>query len=144
MHKKRLSSLLTFSYKFVIPLIFFGIIILLDYLLKKQGKTKDLISINITYIITMTLGYLPLLNIKKVWYDSKKLYDSNFFTDKEYKLETIKCISRCFFFFYKIHLDNNEKNKKIKFIPREFGNFRYLFKKPNTIIELEKSVAKRK
>lgn len=136
--------MLTFPCKFVTPLIFLGILILLDHTLSKQGLRNDIIGINTTYVLTMTLGYLPLLNIKKVWYDSKKIYYSNFFFDKECKLEDIKFIKRGFLLFYIIHLDNAEKIKKIKFIPRESGNFVYLFKKPDTVIELEKLVAQRK
>ena len=91
----------------------------------------------------MTIGCLPTSNIKKVYCDSRNLYVSNFFTQKEYKLESVISIKRWLIFFFKIRVEENGKRSRIKYLPREFGNISYLFRKPDSIIELEKLVERK-
>ena len=144
MEKTRASSIFTFFYKFIVPTILVVLLIIFNLLIKEKTTRADLIGINLIYIFFFFIGYLPLLNIKKVFYDTQNIYTSNFLTEKEYKLESVVGVKRWLLFFYKLHLDETEKNKKIKFFPREFGNLSYLLKKPISVIELEKLVEKRK
>jgi hypothetical protein len=142
--KKRQSSLLTIFYKFFIPIIFIGFLFILNHLIRGKATREDLIGINISFIVVMTIANLPTLNVKKVFSDSKNLYVSNYFYEKEYKLESIISINRWLVFFFRIRLEEAGKTKKIKYLPREFGSVRYLLRKPNSIIELEKLVERRK
>jgi len=142
-NKKRHSSLLTVFYKFFIPIIFIGFLLFINYLLEEKATREDKIGINLSFILIMTIGCLPTSNIKKVYCDSRNLYVSNFFTQKEYKLESVISIKRWLIFFFKIRVEENGKRSRIKYLPREFGNISYLFRKPDSIIELEKLVERK-
>jgi len=141
---KRLSSILTFVYKIILPILLLGILILLNFVLKGKATKEDLLGINISYLIIMTIGYLPISNIKEVYFDSKKLYYSNYFIKKESELNSIIKVKRWMFFFFRIFIENEGNIKKMKFLPREFGSLHYLFNKSESIIELERLIKKSK
>ncbi|MGQ1945468.1 hypothetical protein ACT3CD_00020 [Geofilum sp. OHC36d9] len=139
-NKKRITTRLTIVYKFILPVILIGILVALNLAIKEVASKTDLIVINCLCLIMMTIGYLPMLNIKKVHIDSKKVYCSNYFSEKEYELKSIIKVKRWLIFHYRIFLEKEGKIKKIKFLPFEFLRLDYLLKKPDSIVKLERRI----
>tara|TARA_R110002051_G_C8544299_1_gene471675 strand:+ start:90 stop:533 length:444 start_codon:yes stop_codon:yes gene_type:complete len=141
-NRKRISSKLTVLYKFVLPVILICILTALNLAIKEVASTTDLIVINVLCFFMLTIGYLPMSNIKKVHVDSKKIYCSNYISEKEYEIKTIFKVKRWLFFHYRIFVKTDGQIKKIKFLPLEFGSLNYLFIKPDSILKLEQNINK--
>ncbi len=139
-NKKRITTRLTIVYKFILPIILIGILIALNLAIKEVANRTDILVINGLCLFLLTIGYLPMSNIKEIHIDSKKIYCSNYFSEKEYELKTIIKVKRWFFFHYRIFLEKDGNIKKIKFLPLEFLSLTYLFKKPDSVIILERKI----
>ena len=138
--KKRISTRLTLFYKLVLPIILIGFLIALNIAIKEVANKIDLVVINILGLVLMTIGYLPMSNIKKVYINSSKIYCSNFLSEKEYEIKTIIKVKRWLIFHYRIFIEIDGRIKKIKFLPREFLSLSYLFQKPDSIKNLERKI----
>lgn len=138
--KKRISTRLTLFYKLFLPIILIGFLIALNIAIKEVANKIDLVVINILGLVLMTIGYLPMSNIKKVYINSSKIYCSNFLSEKEYEIKTIIKVKRWLIFHYRIFIEIDGRIKKIKFLPREFLSLSYLFHKPDSIKNLERKI----
>jgi hypothetical protein len=138
--KKRISTRLTLFYKLVLPIILIGFLIALNIAIKEVANKTDLVVIIILSLVMMTIGYLPMSNIKKVYINSSKIYCSNFLSEKEYEIKTIIKVKRWLIFHYRIFIEIDGRIKKIKFLPREFLSLSYLFRKPDSIKNLERKI----
>ena len=138
--KKRISTRLTLFYKLVLPIILIGFLIALNIAIKEAANKIDLVVINILGLVLVTIGYLPMSNIKKVYINSSKIYCSNFLSEKEYEIKTIIKVKRWLIFHYRIFIEIDGRIKKIKFLPREFLSLSYLFQKPDSIKNLERKI----
>ena len=97
--RKKLSSNLTFIYKFIIPLFLVGLIVFVNLTIDSKEEADSVITINIALTVFSLIAYLPLMNVE---YTKSKLIVSNFRTVQEYNLKNVKDISCGLFFFTKL------------------------------------------
>lgn len=97
-NRKKLSSNLTFFYKFIIPLLLIGLIVFVNTTLTFYDKLGIKI-VNSILIVFSLLSYLPLINIKKVEYSKSRLIVTNYRKETVYFLKEVKDIYVGLFFF---------------------------------------------
>ena len=115
-NRNKLSSSLTFIYKFIFPLFLICLIVFVNLTIDSNEKPESVIAINAVLIIFSIIAYLPLMNIKKVEYNKSKLIVSNFRTVNEYNLKDIKNIYCSLFYFYYIIIENKNGWKKVRYL----------------------------
>ena len=142
-YKKRLSSNLTFPYKYFVPILPVALAVWINLTIDKENNQGYFIPLNLLFLIIFLIPFSQLKNLKKVEYDKNNLIVSNFFKIKKYRLNDIIGVKRWFFLFYKISVKTNNKIVKIKFLsPANERMFRP-FGKLNSIINFEKIIQKK-
>jgi len=138
--RKRLSSILTFPYKYIVPLVPIGLAIFVNLVIDKESNKGYFIPVNLFFLIFFLIPFIQLKNIKKVEYNKNNLIISNFFKTEIYQLKDVTEVKRWFFYFYKIYVKTNEGIRKIQFIPSINERMIRPFKKLDSIIEFEKRI----
>lgn len=142
MKKKKLSSNITVIYKFIIPI---GLLVLMMglnlALIFNTGfiSKETLIPLDVFFCF-FSLFLIPLIKLKKVEYDNKYLYVSNYY--KQYRItnKNIKKVKRHLIYFYKITYYQNGIKKSMIFLPHINEVFFSFFSKPRSIKEFEKLI----
>ena len=138
--RKRLSSILTFPYKYIVPLIPIGIAIIVNLIIDKDTNKGYFIPLNIFFLVFFLVPFFQLKNLKKVEYDKSKLIVSNFLKVEIFKLNDVIEVKRWMFYFYKIYIKTNEGVRKIKFMPSINERIIRPFNKLDSIIKFEKKI----
>ncbi|OPZ31388.1 MAG: hypothetical protein BWZ00_00580 [Bacteroidetes bacterium ADurb.BinA174] len=115
----RLSSKITFLYKYVLPLL--NLCLILFCCIKgiiNIGNVEKMMPFLIGFIffLIMQISLLPLLKIQNVFYNDGVTIIQGFKKKEVLKNHEIKEIKRHLFFFYKIEMLNNEL-KRVLFFP---------------------------
>jgi hypothetical protein len=135
--RKRLSSNLTLIYKYFVPLIPFGLAILVNLTIDKDANHGYFIPLNLFFLLFFLTAYLPLQDLKKVEYDRDNLIISNFIRSERFRLKDIIQIKRWMFFFFKISVQTKNETKKFKFLAPSRERIFRPFKKLDTIADFE-------
>ena len=141
---KRLSSILTFTYKYIIPLILIGLAILINLTIDKETNQGYFIPLNLLLLMFFLITYLPLKDIKKVEYDENYLITSNFISVDKFRLKDVIQVKRWMFYFYKVSVQKENKIKTIKFLAPARERMIRPFRKLDSIIAFEKKIQKSK
>jgi hypothetical protein len=141
--RKRLSSILTLPYKYIVPLIPIGIAISVNLTIDKETNQGYFIPLNLFFLIFFLIVYLPLRDIKKVEYDNDNLIISNFIKKETFRLKNVIQVKRWMFYFYKIFVQVDNKTKKIKFLSPARERMIRPFGKLDSILEFERILEKK-
>ena len=139
--KKHLSSDWTFVYKIVIPTIWTLVILLIIALV--LWDSHDLRAF---FILLILLPTFFMIKIKRVTYDDKFIYISNFRTEWTYELSNVKSINEAnmasFDPFFEVEIIEETGVKKFDFMPRIFEYLYYLFNREMTgrLLELKNKI----
>ncbi len=136
----RLSSLFTFFYKFIVPIMPVGLAVFVNYTIDKESNNGYFIPVNLFFAIFFSVVFFPLYRIRKVEYTKNNLKVSNYFKSETYKLSSIVSVKRWLFYFYKISIDTNEGIKRIQFMPHIYERLLRPFGKLDSIIKFEKII----
>ena len=138
--RKRLSSFLTFPYKYIVPLVPIEIAIFVNLIIDKDSNKGYFIPLNLFFLIFFLIPFLQLKNLKKVEYNKSNLIISNFFKIETFQLKDVIEVKRWFFYFYKIYVKTNEGIRKIQFMPSINERIIRPFKKLDSIIKFEQKI----
>ena len=141
--RKRLSSNLTFPYKYIVPLIPIGLAIFINLTINKETNQGYLIPLNLLLLIFFLIAYLPLKDLKKVEYDENYLITSNFISIDKFRLKDVIQVNRWMFYFYKVTVKKENEITIIKFLAPAHERIFRPFRKLNSIIEFEKKIQKK-
>ncbi|MCW3805878.1 hypothetical protein [Plebeiibacterium marinum] len=107
-----ISSSFTAIYKFIVPLIPILLALVLNSVIEENSR-----GMIVFFLIITVIQYIQLGKIKKVSYDEKYLFVSNFIKKYRYNLEDITSVYRTFFDSYIISIKTDDEIVKVKFSP---------------------------
>ena len=136
----RLSSIITFPYKYIVPLMPLGLAILFNLTIDKEPCKGCFFPVYLVFLIMFLLAFFQLKNLKKVEYSKENLIVSNYFKSEVFKLVSVVGIKRWLFYFYKISIDTNEGIKKILFMPHMQERLLRPYGKLDSIIKFERKI----
>ncbi len=137
--KSKLSSNLTFFYKYLIPsffgvsLIIFGLSIPIDFLNLEISVRILLFLFSFVFCLFM----IPLINLHFVFYNERKTIIRGFKKEKSINNNQILKVKRFMFYFYRIFYNDQGKTKTILFMPHISGVFMRFGGKPKSITKYE-------
>jgi len=140
---KRLSSILTFPYKFIVPLIPVVLGIIVNLKIEKDINQGYFIPLNLFFILFFFAVFLPLKNLKKIEYDENNLLISNFINIEKISLKDVIQVKRWLFYFYKISVKSDNHIKKITILSPARERIIRPFGKLDSILEFEKNIKKK-
>lgn len=136
--RQELSSRVTFLYKYIIPIGFllFTVGLNIVYLIDKSILGESILPFNVLLFFTVFF-LIPLIRLKKVYYDNKRLYISNYIDDDVFRLIDVMKIKRHLIYFYKIYYKQGNDLKTLIFMPH-INEAVIIFIKPNSVKVFEK------
>lgn len=138
---RQLSSNLTLTYKYLMPLLPVAQAGLINIFLRRGPNIAILTPVNYFFAAVFLVLFISLRSLKKVEYNNEKLFVSNFLNKKEFDLNCVVNIRRWLFYFYVISLEMENEVKKIQFMPRMSERIFSPFKKLDSIVAFENRVA---
>jgi hypothetical protein len=145
---KQLSSILTFPYKYFVPIIPFGIAIILTYIIDHRVFSQGSLPMILIFFSISVVLYFQYSNLRRVEYDETKLTISTLLKTKEFELRNVVCIKKTRFDLYTILIRTENGNLTIKFLPSFNEKMINLFGERKSITEFrhklenEETVAK--
>ncbi len=136
----RLSSILTFPYKYIVPLMPLGLAILFSLTIDKEPCKGCFFPVYLVFLIMFLLAFFQLKNLKKVEYSKENLIVSNYFKSEVFKLVSVVSMKRWAFFFYRISVKTDNGIVKIQFMPQIHEVLLRPFSKLDSIIKFEKKI----
>lgn len=136
---KRLSSRITFLYKYILPLLNICIIIVccIGVIINMVNVEKMMpFLVGFIFFLIIQIILLPLLKLRDVFYNEEITIIQDCKKRKVFKNYEIKRIKRHFFYFYIIEFLNDEL-KKVLFFPHISGVFLKFGFKPKSIKHYE-------
>jgi hypothetical protein len=137
---RQLSSNLTLTYKYFVPLIPVAQAGLVNIFLRKGSIPAFLNPINYFFVALFLVLFIFLRGLKKVEYSHDKLIVSNYLKRNEYDLNCVLQIKRWLFYFYVISIEMENEVKKIQFMPRMSERVFRPFKKLDSISVFENRI----
>ncbi len=140
-NSKRLSSKLTFLYKFLGP--FSPIIIAVWVNINSiESGSGAFIPVNLLFLGMFFLVLFQLKDIKKVYYNRKHINVSNFRKSETYSMKNVIEIKGGFLFFYFLYIKTERGIKKIKYLTPASENIFFPFRKIKSVRNFEKLISK--
>ncbi|MCA1745436.1 MAG: hypothetical protein LC643_07015 [Bacteroidales bacterium] len=137
---RQLSSNLTLTYKYIVPLMPVAQAGFINIFLRKGPSPAFLTPVNYFFAAAFFILFVALRGLKKVEYNQDRLIVSNYLKKIEYDLDCVVNIKRWFFYFYIISLEMENGVKKIQFMPRMSERIVRPFKKLDSISAFENRV----
>jgi len=139
--KKRLSSSLTLTYKYIAPIFPVAQAGLVNTVARRAAASSIFMNpVNYFFAGVFLLLFFSFRGLKKVEYDKHKLIVSNYLSSSEFDLKEVIEIKRRLFYFYIIHIEIENEIKRIKFMPSISERIRSPFKKLDSIYAFEKAI----
>jgi hypothetical protein len=117
---KRLSSRITFFYKYVLPLFNLFIIIVCGIGVLKNLDEIELLMpffLGLSFFFFLQILYIPLFKLKDIYYNEDVTLIINKGKIDRYYHSDIKRIKRYCFYFFRVEFNDTTK-EKILFLPR--------------------------
>jgi|GEM_PF-5060531 len=135
----KLSSNVTFAYKYIIPTFFFlGFIILIASLfvnfLNIELSAKIVLSF---FSFIFCLFMIPLIKLDFVSYNENYTMIKGFNYEKKVLNKNVVKVKRFMFYFYKLFYNERGETKKVIFLPHISGVLLRLWGKPKSIKKYE-------
>ena len=139
---KRLSSKITFLYKYILPLLNICIVIVccIEVIIGINDIDKMMpFLIGLIFFLIIQIILLPLLKLRDVFYNEEITIIQDRKKKEVFKNYQIKRIKRHLFYFYIIEILNDEL-KRVLILPHISGVFLKLGFKPTSIKQYEKII----
>lgn len=135
----KLSSNVTFAYKYIIPAFFFlGFMILITSLfvnfLNIELSAKIVLSF---FSFIFCLFMIPLIKLNFVSYNENYTTIKGFNYEKKVLNKNVVKVKRFMFYFYKLFYNEGGETKKVIFLPHISGVLLRLWGKPKSIKQYE-------
>ena len=134
------SSSITYLYKKVIPSIYFLVVSLFWislYTIIPEKYFDGMLILGFIFLFSL-LALVPLIRLKKVYYDNDYTYISNYSTTIKVKHEELVSIKRYIFYFYKLSYRKNESIYSVIFITSLYEKMGVSLCVPKSIIKFKK------
>lgn len=138
----RLSSNLTFAYKYIIPTIFFLgftfciVSVFIDYLNIELGGRITLSFFTLIFSLLM----IPLVQLQFIYFDNEYTIIEGKRQRHSIPNKNIVKVKRFIFYFYRLHYKKNGKIKKAIFLPQIPDVLICIWCKPKSIKKYESKI----
>lgn len=134
-NKMKLSSNLTFIYKYIIPYIFFCIfgVLLISVFIKILNIDLPIRILLSFFAFLFCLFMIPLVRLRFISYDEKDTFIKGFKENVTVSNTSVIKVKRFLFYFYRLFYKTNGKIEKVIFLPHIVGVFIRFLGKPRSI-----------
>lgn len=141
----KLSSNVTFVYKYIIPAFFFLATIIVICSFFYNFLNIDLFSRIFIAILLFVfcLFMIPLINLHFISYNENLTIIKGFKETKSVSNKDVIKVKRFMFYFYRVFYFENDKVKKSIFMPHTIGVFFRFWGKPKSIKKYELNISGR-
>lgn len=135
----KLSSNVTFVYKYMIPLFFLVCFLILFTSLFVNGLNIELPAriVLCFFAFLFCLFMIPLIKLQFISYNEHYTTIIGFKSKKKVYNKDVVKVKRYLFYFYRLFFKEDGEIKKVMFLPHIIGVFLRFFGKPKSIKEYE-------